>query len=53
MALAVDENGKVYDKKLTISEEVISKIISNSDKEHHRDILKRATKTKIVRRVAL
>jgi hypothetical protein len=52
MALAVNKDGKVYNKKLTMSEESISKIISNSNKEHHRNILRRATKTKIVRRIA-
>ena len=52
MALAIDKDGKVYDKKLTMSEEAITKIISSSDKEQHRNILKRATKAKIVRRIA-
>ena len=51
MALSVNKEGQVYNKKLTMSEDAITKIISNSNKKHHREVLKRATKTKIVRRI--
>ena len=51
MALAVDKNGKVYNKKLNMSEDEIRKIMSNSDKEHHKKLLKRALSIKINRKM--
>jgi hypothetical protein len=53
MALSVDKDGKVFEKRLTMDEDIIRKIISNRDKEHHKKVLQRAMKIKIVRRVAL
>ena len=51
MALAVDKNGKVYEKKLNISEAKIRKIIANSNKEHHRKVLQKAMSVKINREI--
>ena len=51
MALAVDKNGKVYEKKLSISETKIRQIIANSNKEHHKKILQRAMSVKINREI--
>jgi hypothetical protein len=51
MALAVDKNGKVYEKRLNMSEDEIRKIIENSDKEHHRKVLQRALSVKINREI--
>jgi mevalonate pyrophosphate decarboxylase len=53
MALSVNKDGKVFEKRLTMDEDIIRKIISNRDKEHHKKVLQRAMKIKIVRRVAL
>jgi len=52
MALSVDKDGKVFEKKLNMSEDAIRKIIANRDVEHHKRILKRASQTKITRRMA-
>jgi hypothetical protein len=52
MALSINKDGRVYNKKLAINEDSISKIISNSNKQQHKDIMKRAIKTKIIRRIA-
>ena len=51
MALAVDKKGKVYNKRLNMSEDEIRKIMSNSDKEHHKKVLKKALTVKINRRI--
>ena len=47
MALSVEKNGEVFEKRLTMNEETIRKVISNRDKEHHKKILQRAMKVKI------
>lgn len=51
MALTVDKDGKIIDKHLTVDESLITKIISNTDKEKHRKIFLKATKTKINHRI--
>ena len=52
MALSVDKDGKVFEKKLNMSEDAIRKIIANRDVEHHKKILQRASRTKITKRMA-
>jgi hypothetical protein len=51
MALSVDKHGKVFEKRLTMSENSIRKIISTRDKEHHKKVLQRALKVKINREI--
>ena len=51
MALSVDKDGKVFEKRLTMDEGMIRKIISNRDKEHHKKVLQRAMKIKINREI--
>ena len=52
MALTVDKDGKVIEKHLTIDTATIEKVISKTDKSKHNNVLQRASKTKIIRRIA-
>jgi len=54
MALAIDRDGKVFDKHLTMSEDSIRKVISNRSKivkEKQKQVLQRAMKTKFNREI--
>ena len=49
MALAIDKDGKVVDKHLTMDEVSIRKAISSGNKEHQKKVLQKALKVKINR----
>ncbi len=49
MALAIDKDGKIIDKHLTLDELSIRKAMSNGNKEHQKKVLQKALKVKINR----
>jgi hypothetical protein len=54
MALAIDQNGNVFDKKLTMCESDIKKVITNmseSTKNKQKEVLQKALKIKINRQI--
>ncbi|MBD3842504.1 MAG: hypothetical protein IE909_11600 [Campylobacterales bacterium] len=51
MALTVDKDGKIVEKHLSIDEETIKNLISKTDRTKHEQVLQRAIKTKINRRI--
>ena len=52
MALAIDKDGKVFNKHLTLSELEIREAMDKCDKKKHRKIILRASKVEINRRIA-
>lgn len=51
MALTVDKDGKIVEKHLCVDESTIKEVISNTNKTKHREVLQKASKTKITRRI--
>jgi hypothetical protein len=52
MALAIDKNGKIFEKHLTMNEEDIRKVISKGNTQKQKQVLQRALKTKFLHDIA-
>lgn len=52
MALAIDKDGKVFEKHLTMSEETIRKVISKGNTKKQKEVLQKALKVKFNHEIA-
>jgi len=52
MALAVDKEGKIIEKHLTLNEDAIRSSLSKAKKSNHKKVLQEASQVKFNRRTA-